>query len=242
MALLEVRGLSKRFGGLQALSRVSLSLESSEILGLIGPNGAGKTTFFAAVSGFVTPDEGSVRLAGRELVGMPPHAVCRLGLTRTFQIVQPFPALSVIENVMVGAFTRTSSTAEARRRAGDVLEQTRLAPVADRPAHALPIGLRKRLELARALATGPRALLLDEVMSGLTPPEVEEIVAVIRRIRESGIAVLVIEHVMAAVMGLSDRIAVLHHGELIALGSPATIARDPVVVDAYLGEPIALSG
>ena len=242
MALLEVRGLSKRFGGLQALSRVSLSLESAEILGLIGPNGAGKTTFFAAVSGFLRPEEGSVRLAGRELIGLPPHAVCRLGLTRTFQLVQPFPGLSVIENVMVGAFARTGSTAEARRRAAEVLEQTRLALLADRPAHALPVGLRKRLELARALATAPRALLLDEVMSGLTLPEVDEIVAIIRRVRDSGIAVLVIEHVMAAVMGLSDRIAVLHHGELIAVGPPAAVARDAVVVDAYLGDPIAPSG
>jgi branched-chain amino acid transport system ATP-binding protein len=240
MALLEVRELSKRFGGLQALARVNLALEAGEILGLIGPNGAGKTTAFAAVSGFLAPDAGSVRLDGRELVGLQPHVICRLGLARTFQIVQPFPGLSVVENAMVGAFTRTRSAEAARRRAYQVLETTGLAAWAHRPAQALSIGLRKRLELARALATGPRVLLLDEVMSGLNPAEVEETLAVIRRIREAGTSVLVIEHVMAAVMGLCDRIAVLHHGELIATGAPAAIARDPRVVDAYLGEPAVL--
>jgi len=239
MTLIEVRSLSKRFGGLQALSEVSLSLAQGEILGLIGPNGAGKTTLFAAVTGFVRPDGGSVRLDGQEITGLPPHAICRRGLARTFQLVQPFPELSVVENVMVGAFNRTRSAAVARRRALEVLALTRLAPLAGRPAHALSIGLRKRLELARALATEPRVLLLDEVMSGLTPTEVDETVEVIRGIREAGVSIIVIEHVMAAVMGLSDRIAVLHHGELIAAATPAEIVQDRRVIDAYLGEPLA---
>lgn len=239
MARVEVREVSKRFGGLQALSRVSLTLGDGEILGLIGPNGAGKTTLFAVISGFLRPDSGGVRLDGRELTGLAPHQICRLGLARTFQIVQPFPHLSVVENVMIGAFNRTRAVADARRVAEEVLAVTRLDRLAHRPAHALPIGGRKRLELARALATGPRVLLLDEVMAGLTSSEVEETVAIIRRIGDSGVSILVIEHVMAAVMGCSDRIAVLHHGELIAQGPPGEVARDPTVVDAYLGEPLA---
>ena len=237
--LLEVRDVARRFGGLQALAAVSLDLGEREILGLIGPNGAGKTTLFAVVSGFVRPDRGAVRFAGRELVGLPPHEICRLGLARTFQLAQPFPGLTVLENVMLGAFTRVRATDDARRAARGVLELTRLDHVAAREAHALSIGLRKRLELARALATRPRVLLLDEVMAGLNPTEVAETVAVLKAVRDGGVALLVIEHVMAAVMELSDRIAVLHHGELIATGAPADVARDRAVVDAYLGEPLA---
>jgi branched-chain amino acid transport system ATP-binding protein len=236
--LLDVRGVSKRFGGVQALTRVSLTVSAAEIVGLIGPNGAGKTTLFAVISGFERPDEGNVTLDGRACVGLPPYEICRLGLARTFQLVQPFADLTVLDNVMVGAFNRTRAVADARARAREVLNLTRLEPYADRRAHGLPIGLRKRLELARALATQPRLLLLDEVMAGLNPTEVAATVAVVKAIRDAGVTVLVIEHVMAAVMDLSDRIAVLHHGELIATGTPAAITRDARVIDAYLGEPL----
>jgi branched-chain amino acid transport system ATP-binding protein len=234
--LLEVAGVSKRFGGVQALSRVSLTVAAGEIVGLIGPNGAGKTTLFAVISGFERPDEGAVTLDGRGCVGLPPYERCRLGLARTFQLVQPFPDLTVLDNVMVGAFNRARSVADARSHARDVLGLTRLEAYAGRAALGLPIGLRKRLELARALATRPRVLLLDEVMAGLNPTEVADTVAVVKAIRDTGVTVLVIEHVMAAVMDLSDRIAVLHHGELIATGTPASITRDGRVIDAYLGE------
>ncbi|HXG03494.1 MAG TPA: ABC transporter ATP-binding protein [Candidatus Binatia bacterium] len=237
--MLDVRGLSKRFGGLQALSRVTLQVEPGEILGLIGPNGAGKTTFFATVSGFLRPDEGTVTFDGRDVAGLPPYAIARLGLARTFQLAQPFAGLSVADNVMVGALVRHRTPAAARRHAATVLALTRLEDLAGRPAHALSVGLRKRLELARALATEPRLLLLDEVMAGLNPAEVEETVAVIREIRGRGVTVLLIEHVMAAVMSLCDRVAVLHHGELIAVGAPPAIARDDRVVEAYLGEALA---
>ncbi len=238
-ALLDVRGLCKRFGGLQALNGVTLQVAPGEILGLVGPNGAGKTTLFATVSGFLRPDAGAVTFAGQDLVGRPPHVIARLGLARTFQLAQPFAGLSVADNVLVGGLVRHRTPADARRHAAEVLELTRLDHLADRPAHALSVGLRKRLELARALATGPRLLLLDEVMAGLNPAEVEETLAVIREVRRRGVTVVLIEHVMAAVMALCDRVAVLHHGELIAVGPPERIARDQAVVDAYLGEAIA---
>jgi branched-chain amino acid transport system ATP-binding protein len=238
-ALLDVRGLCKRFGGLQALNGVTLQVAPGEILGLVGPNGAGKTTLFATVSGFLRPDAGAVTFAGQDLVGRPPHVIARLGLARTFQLAQPFAGLSVADNVLVGGLVRHRTPADARRHAAAVLELTRLDHLADRPAHALSVGLRKRLELARALATGPRLLLLDEVMAGLNPAEVEETLAVIREVRRQGVTVVLIEHVMAAVMALCDRVAVLHHGELIAVGPPERIARDQAVVDAYLGEAIA---
>jgi branched-chain amino acid transport system ATP-binding protein len=236
--LLDVQGLSKRFGGLQALRRVTLQVEEGEILGLIGPNGAGKTTFFASVSGFLRPDEGRVSFAGRDLVGLPPYVIARLGLARTFQLAQPFAGLSVADNVTVGALARHRAPAAARRHATTVLALTRLDGLARRPAHALSVGLRKRLELARALATEPRLLLLDEVMAGLNSAELDETVAVIREVRGRGVTVLLIEHVMAAVMSLCDRVAVLHHGELIAVGPPAEVARDARVIEAYLGETI----
>ena len=236
MALLDVVSVEKRFGGLQALAGASLTVESGEIVGLIGPNGAGKTTLFHLISGFVVPDAGVVRLDGEPTLGLPPHQLCRRGLVRTFQIVKPFHGLTVLENVRVGALARTSGFAAATARAREVVAFVGLEAKAARPARALTLAERKRLEPARALATGPRLLLLDEVMAGLNPTETERIVELCRRINGRGIAILLIEHVMRAVMALSHRVVVLNQGEVIATGPPAAIAGDRRVIDAYLGE------
>jgi branched-chain amino acid transport system ATP-binding protein len=237
VALLEVADLRKRFGGVQAVAGVSLEMTAGEIVGLIGPIGAGKTTLFHLISGFVAPDQGEVRFEGATTRGLRPHEICRRGLTRTFQIVKPFPGLTVLENVRVGALARTPTFGGATHKAREVLALVGLEDRADRTARSLTLADRKRLELARALATEPRLLLLDEVMAGLTPTETERIIEICRAINARGVAILLIEHVMRAVMALSRRVVVLSQGQVLAAGAPDAIARDPQVVEAYLGEP-----
>jgi len=236
MGLLEIRNATKSFGGLVALHQVDLVLEQGEILGLIGPNGAGKTTLFNLVAGVYRPDKGQILFRGEDITYLQPHQICQLGVARTFQLVKPFANLTVLDNVMVGAFNRTSSRVEARRRAQEVLTFVGLGGREEQLAKSLTTPDRKRLELARALATEPQLLLLDEVMAGLTPTESAAVVELIRKVRDSGITVFVIEHVMRAIMTLSDRIAVLHHGELIAEGTPQEVSQNERVIEAYLGE------
>jgi branched-chain amino acid transport system ATP-binding protein len=239
--MLELDAVTKRFGGLTAVGEVSFRAAEGEILGIIGPNGAGKTTLFNVISGFYAPDEGRVLLDGRDVSKLPAHQICALGLCRTFQLVKPFGNLSVEDNVMIGALTRLPSVAAAREEARRVVALCRLEALASVPARSLPIGLRKRLEVARALATKPRLLLLDEVMAGLNATELGEMVTLIERLHAEGLGLIIIEHVMAAMMRLAQRIVVLHHGEKIAEGTPQTITRDPRVVDAYLGEEFVLA-
>jgi len=239
--MLELEAVTKRFGGLTAVKDVSLRAAPGEILGIIGPNGAGKTTLFNVISGFYAPNTGTVRLDGRDIGGLAPHHVCALGLTRTFQLVKPFGNLSVLDNVMIGALTRVHAVSAAREAARRVIATCRLEAFAESRARSLPIGLRKRLEVARALATQPRLLLLDEVMSGLNPTELVEMIEILRRLHADGLGLIVIEHIMAAMMRLAQRIVMLHHGEKIAEGAPREIAADRRVIDAYLGEEFVLA-
>ncbi|HUN48943.1 MAG TPA: ABC transporter ATP-binding protein [Stellaceae bacterium] len=237
--MLEVTGVSKRFGGLAAVSEVSLRVAAGSITGLIGPNGAGKTTLFGIIAGFVSADQGSVRFEGTEVLGLPSHLLARHGLVRTFQIVQPFAGLSVRENIAVGCHLREANRARALAQAAEVAGRVGMGALLDRPATALTIAGRKRLELARALATAPRLLLLDEVMAGLNPTEIAELVPVIRGIRDNGVTLLLTEHVMQAVMSLAERVYVLNDGRIAAEGRPAEVVADPAVIEAYLGHGAA---
>jgi branched-chain amino acid transport system ATP-binding protein len=233
--LLDVERVTKRFGGLVAVNGASLHVGDGEIVALIGPNGAGKTTLFALVSGFERPDEGFVGFHGERLSGLAPEAVCAKGIARTFQITQPFAGLSVRENIAVGAHLHLRQRRAALDAATEIGSEVGLGEQLDKPAHALTVAGRKRLEVARALATRPKLLLLDEVMAGLNPSEIVEIVGILRGIRRRGVTILLIEHVMQAVVSLAERVYVLNQGRIIAEGTPASIAADPVVIEAYLG-------
>ena len=239
MAELEVRGLTKIFGGLRAVDGASLDVAEGSITGLIGPNGAGKTTLFAALTGFAIPDQGGVRFRDEDITGKAPHAICQRGMVRTFQITQPFAQLSVRENIMVGAYLHTPERSLASARAEAIARQVGMGDMLERAASGLTVAGRKRLELARALATQPKLLLLDEVMAGLNPSEIDELIPVIRGIRSAGVTVFLIEHVMQAVMRLAEHVYVLSYGKIIAQGPPQQLAADPVVIEAYLGRGAA---
>jgi branched-chain amino acid transport system ATP-binding protein len=234
--LLEVRDLTKRFGGLVANEEVTFTLSAGEILGLIGPNGAGKTTLFNSLAGFFPPTSGTIVLEGHDITGRPPEAIARRGIARTFQIVRIFKSMTVTENVMVGAMLREKKVAGAERIARETLRFAGLEHRADEPASRLTVAEQNRLEMARALATEPKLLLLDEVMAGLTQSEVVDAVNLVRRIRSRGVACVIVEHVMEGIMPLADRILALVNGRVIAEGPPAAIAANPAVITAYLGE------
>jgi branched-chain amino acid transport system ATP-binding protein len=235
--ILQVQGVSKSFRGLRAVKDASFELQEGDLNALIGPNGAGKTTIFNMIAGVYAPDSGSIRFQGREIQGLRPDQVCAAGIGRTFQIVKPFAGLSVLDNVMVGAFLKERRASSARAHALSVLRKLNLDAKASLPASSLTLPDRKRLEVARALATRPRLLLLDEVMAGLRPTETDQMVEVFREInRADGLTILLIEHVMRAVMALARHIGVLHHGEVIARGTPQEVVRHPAVLECYLGE------
>jgi branched-chain amino acid transport system ATP-binding protein len=235
-ALLEVRGVSRFFGGLAALTDVSFSLEQGEILGLIGPNGAGKTTMFNCVNGFFPPSRGEVVFRGERVSGLRPYQICQRGMARTFQVVKPLQRMSTLDNVVASAFLRAKTKAEALAKAEEILKFTGLWEERAMISRGLPLGSRKRLEIARALATGPELLLLDEACAGLNPAELDESVAIIRGIKGRGITIMIIEHHMKVIMSISDRIVVLTYGQKLAEGAPAEISRNAEVVKAYLGE------
>jgi len=236
-AFLEIENVSKSFRGLKAVSNVSLNVEEGGMVALIGPNGAGKTTLFNLIAGVFPADEGRITLAGNDILGLRPDQICDAGISRTFQLVKPFPDMTVLENVTVGALHGAQNIQEAREAARNNVELLDLANKIHLPAHSLTLPDRKRLEVARALATRPKLLLLDEVMAGLRPTETDEMVAVFKSLNQAtGITILLIEHVMRAVMSLSHHVAVLHHGKKISEGTPGHITRDPEVLDCYLGE------
>lgn len=241
MSLLELRNISMDFGGLRAIDSLSLSINEGQILGLIGPNGAGKSTAFNCVAGVYRPTSGEIWFDGANITGAKPWDLCRAGLARTFQIVKPFASKTVLYNVMVGAFARTDKTDEAEAIALDVLKSLHLDHKKDFKSGALTIADRKRLEIARAMATKPKLLLLDEVMAGLRPTEVDEMIDVFRTVRDSGVTIFVIEHIMRAIMALSDELVVIQFGRKISEGKPEAVAKDENVIKAYLGDEYVAS-
>jgi branched-chain amino acid transport system ATP-binding protein len=238
-SLLEVERVSRRFGGLLAVDAASLSAPAGRVTALIGPNGAGKTTLFSVISGFLKPTAGRIRYRGENVTGEPPHRLARRGIARTFQIVQPFAGLTVRDNILVGAHLRHRARDAALAAAEEVGREVGLGELLHRPAHTLTVAGRKRLELARALATGPKLLLLDEVLAGLNPAEIRDVVPIVRAVCTRGIAVVMIEHVMQAVMSLAEHVFVLAEGRIIAAGSPAEIVGNAAVIEAYLGHGAA---
>lgn len=236
MALLSIEQVTKTFGGLTAVDRVSFDVHVGEIVGLIGPNGAGKTTLFHCIAGFHKPTHGRIYFDGQDITGKPPHEICHLGLARTFQIVRTFPEMTVLENVMVGAFAHTHRRVHAEAEARRILELTGLSDKAHLPGRSLTIADKKRVELARALATRPKLLMLDEVMAGLNPAERQAAVSLVRTIQAQGITILMVEHVMEVIMPISQRVVVLNYGRKIAEGPPDQVVRDENVIAAYLGE------
>jgi branched-chain amino acid transport system ATP-binding protein len=240
-ALLDIQSVSKTFRALRAVTNASFTVEPNTIAALIGPNGAGKTTLFNMVAGVLVPDSGAIWFSGQRIDGFRPDQICGRGIARTFQMVKPFAGLSVLDNVIVGALKRSSGIHDARKSAASILDELDLGPKRDFPASSLTLPDRKKLEVARALATRPQLLLLDEVMAGMRPAECEQLMALLREInRRDGITILLIEHVMRAVMALAGKVIVLHHGEVIAQGSAGQVVRDPAVLECYLGEDAEL--